>query len=287
MRLQILSLLALVAAPAQVLGRASYKIHGRGTSDTCAQLNGLLEVPEPFAGVIPVGSLNICLCLSDIPEVLTTNGVAIAAVAVSGRDATVTALTNMVHNAANHKFCPFPDNAEPSCSSSNLCGFGCKNGFIPFPPLIPIECICPLPKKVCNGVCGDFKVCPSGKPKKRELDAQEQRQLCPPGLTACGIYGFTSTDAWECINTKSDLESCGGCAVGLGRTPALGVDCTAIPGVMDVSCISGSCSVQRCQPGFEVTADGAYCIRDGSAGQSVIQAAAYGLEHVPLQKKSA
>ncbi|KAI0785313.1 hypothetical protein BC629DRAFT_1288808 [Irpex lacteus] len=191
-----------------------------------------------------------------------------------------------VQTAANHKSCPYPENAQASCSSDNLCGFGCKNGFVPFPPLIPIECICPFPFKVCNGVCGSFKLCPSGKPKKRELDAEEQRSLCPAGHTACGVFGFNSQDAWECIDTKSDLESCGGCTVEFGRTPALGVDCTAIPAVMDVSCVAGRCAVQRCQPGFVASANKAYCVRAGFTAQGDIPAAAYGLEHIPLQKKS-
>ena len=75
--------------------------------------------------------------------------------------------------------------------------------------------------------------------------------------------------------------------VGFGRNPALGVDCTAIPAVMDVSCVAGSCAVKRCQPGFVVSANGAYCVRTAFTAQGDIPAAAYGLEHVPLQKKSA
>ena len=82
------------------------------------------------------------------------------------------------------------------------------------------------------------------------------------------------------------LMSGGGCMVGFGRNPALGVDCTAIPAVMDVSCVAGSCAVKRCQPGFVVSANGAYCVRTAFMAQVDIPAAAYGLEHVPLQKKS-
>ncbi|KAI0094484.1 hypothetical protein BDY19DRAFT_912957 [Irpex rosettiformis] len=289
MRVCSTGIAAFTFAATQVLGRAAYQLHSRDTTDVCAQLNGLLEVPEPFAGTVPVGFLSTCLCLGDIPKFMTSNGVAIAAVAAGGRDAAVSALTSMVNKAPNHKSCPFPDQAQPSCTSSNLCHFDCKNGFVPFPapPFLPISCICAFPNKVCNGVCGLFKVCPSGKPKKRELDADEQRSLCPTGHSACGVYGFNSPDAWECVDTKSDLESCGGCTVGYGRNPAIGVDCTAIPAVMDVSCIAGTCAVQRCQPGFVVSANGAYCVRAGLTTQDDVPAALYGLEHVPLKKKSA
>lgn len=75
-----------------------------------------------------------------------------------------------------------------------------------------------------------------------------------------------------------------------GRNPARGVDCTAIPGVMDVACVSGSCIVRRCQPGYTVSLDGSYCLQTEAltriqAGD--LPASLFGLEHVPLQKKSA
>ena len=39
-----------------------------------------------------------------------------------------------------------------------------------------------------------------------------------------------------------------------------GVDCTAIPGVADVSCMRGSCVVRRCTSGYAVTADRSQCV---------------------------
>ena len=38
-----------------------------------------------------------------------------------------------------------------------------------------------------------------------------------------------------------------------------GVDCSALPGVVDVSCLGGACVVERCKPGFSVSLDGSYC----------------------------
>ena len=58
MRVVSASLAALTLATTQVVGRAAYRLHGRDSSDVCAQLNGLLEVPEPFAGTVPVGFLS-------------------------------------------------------------------------------------------------------------------------------------------------------------------------------------------------------------------------------------
>lgn len=77
--------------------------------------------------------------------------------------------------------------------------------------------------------------------------------------------------------------------VSFGLTPAHGVDCTAIPGVMDVSCVAGSCIVRRCQPGYVVSLDGSYCLHSETAAKiqnGDIPAALYGLEHVPLKKKN-
>ena len=74
--------------------------------------------------------------------------------------------------------------------------------------------MCLAPNKVCNGVCGKFgNICPSSPPKKREVEVLQRRaqSSCDVGFTACGVYGwqgFNSAEAWECIDTKTDLESC-------------------------------------------------------------------------------
>lgn len=102
----------------------------------------------------------------------------------------------------------------------------------------------------------------------------QSTSLCPAGLTACPIPGQSAND-YECINTATELESCGGCA-SLGS----GQDCTAIPGVLNVKCKQGSCagmcylitdllpssfkssfsSVSTCLSGFKRAQDGRSCI---------------------------
>lgn len=81
----------------------------------------------------------------------------------------------------------------------------------------------------------------------------------------------------------------GGCTMAFGRNPAHGVDCTAIPGVMDVACAAGTCIVHRCLPGYVVSLDGSFCIRQNAMTQldGDINAAVYGLEHVPLKRTNA
>lgn len=99
----------------------------------------------------------------------------------------------------------YPDNAEPLCVKGAPCSFKCKNGFTAFPDKHPVDCVCKAPHKVCNGVCGPFKACPSHKPWKRDI--ARAHGLCERGLTACGVWGRFG-DAWECVNTATDLESC-------------------------------------------------------------------------------
>jgi hypothetical protein len=115
--------------------------------------------------------------------------------------------------------------------------------------------------------------CPKSSYRKRspaELARDEHK--CEPGLTKCGIYSglssssdshsptLPSVGAYECIDTMTNLESCGGCLepYTLGLTPAeiaeqkQGVDCTVLPGVSDVQCLGGRCIVHKCKKGYEL-----------------------------------
>lgn len=60
-----------------------------------------------------------------------------------------------------------------------------------------------------------------------------------------------------------------------------GVDCTAIPGISDVSCIHGRCDVHRCMPGYEVSSTGDSCVYVEDTDPALL-ASQYGLEHTPL-----
>lgn len=73
----------------------------------------------------------------------------------------------------------------------------------------------------------------------------------------------------------------GGCVfplpTGDGRE---GQDCTALPGVSDVSCVRGRCVVHRCMPGYNVHPDKAECVYNEDEDPKVL-AAQYGLD-IPL-----
>ena len=142
-----------------------------------------------------------------------------------------------------------------------------------------------------------------------------------PGWAACGVFGGGAR-AWECVNIARDLESCeclgrvpgvlhipvhveidtrlspfvgGGCVLPLSAYTPIGVDCTALPGVADVSCLSGRCVVHRCLRDYVPALDGTRCNPeypeisqpdiDGAADNiemEFVPARIFGLEHVPL-----
>ncbi|KAA1470838.1 hypothetical protein DENSPDRAFT_775647, partial [Dentipellis sp. KUC8613] len=218
-----------------------------------------------------------CICLSALPLFIETNVIAIAAVALVGESAATSAITSMVNSAASKSQCKFPDHATPACVSGNPCGFQCSDGFTPSPAKKPTDCVCEPPKTVCNGRWEGSGTCASRG----------------EGWMACGVFGGAAR-AWECIDTINDLESCGGCAIPLTPYTPFGVDCTAIPGVADVSCLSGSCIVHRCLPGYMRTSDASECVRahvsspafahtESQAWELEIPAKDYGLEHNPLK----
>ncbi|WVW86702.1 hypothetical protein I302_108756 [Kwoniella bestiolae CBS 10118] len=84
---------------------------------------------------------------------------------------------------------------------------------------------------------------------------------CPNGMTACQLE--QNPASYECIDTESDLESCGGCLYGdydpRGRTnttSSVGTDCSTIEGVLmgHSSCVRGDCQ-SDCMEGFKNEGD--------------------------------
>lgn len=90
---------------------------------------------------------------------------------------------------------------------------------------------------------------------------QAQQTLCPASQSACVIPG---TESFECLDTQNELEACGGCVSGVfgavagAAELAVGVDCSALPGVAvgGVSCVRGQCEVSACAKDY-VLEDGA------------------------------
>ncbi|KAG6856962.1 hypothetical protein H0H87_011632 [Tephrocybe sp. NHM501043] len=271
----VLPIAAIAGSSKLVTRDADFGISG----DVCGEVDADLSVPNLLSPgkYINLGHIKECLCLSTLPYFLATHPLALAALALVGEDKTNQLLTDLVHGCPGQT-CKYPPHSVPACQEGNPCGFTCKDGYTPYPDYKPTQCICKPPYTECNGKCGQFQGCPSGYLVKRDALLGKR---CPAGFTACGIPS-RGAGSWECLDIQTELESCGGCALSLyGEDIPEGEDCTAIPGVADVSCVRGGCKVHRCMPGYEVTATGASCsyVEDHDP---VLLAAQYGLEHVPL-----
>ncbi|WWC90263.1 uncharacterized protein L201_005196 [Kwoniella dendrophila CBS 6074] len=102
-----------------------------------------------------------------------------------------------------------------------------------------------------------------GLSRRRKLDEERKRAIpkyCPKGLTAC-LIGNDIPGAYECVDTSSELESCGGCLYGtLGGNPSanstrtIGQDCTTEKGASlgGITCESGKCTAYKCKPNHKL-----------------------------------
>ncbi|WVQ70289.1 uncharacterized protein L199_008515 [Kwoniella botswanensis] len=94
------------------------------------------------------------------------------------------------------------------------------------------------------------------KRQQAKLRLSNRDELCPMGSTACLLDD--SEPSYECIDTTSELESCGGCIhssiTPLVDSPGGGVDCTSVPGTAPngVTCLEGRCIVYDCDHGYEL-----------------------------------
>jgi hypothetical protein len=244
----------------------------RSTVDTCGNVNNAELKVQGFS----FGRINSCLCESTLPTFILTNVPSEAAVLQFGTAPTIAALTALITSASGSETCTYPDNAIASCEVANPCFFTCGNGFTASPSGdYPTDCVCDSPYTVCNGVCGVFTSCSSGLTRRAV-----SHNNCPARTTACPVPG-RGRAAWECVDTTSDLESCGGCIYPSVNDPT-GVDCTTIEGVSDVACHRGRCLVKRCMPGYQTDISNSHCVDDNVLDVSDVLAVAFGLEHVPL-----
>ncbi|GAA6028456.1 hypothetical protein JCM8097_007037 [Rhodosporidiobolus ruineniae] len=177
--------------------------------------------------------------------------------------------------------CPAcPTNASPVCGGSGTCACQCNSGFY---STAAGTCVpnsnCPAPNvlssvntyAVCTCAAGYVSDGAGGcvlTPSARARAARHRRSFpikhgqavfapqssekpswtCPDGETACPL----PSGGFECIDTATSLNSCGGC-VGAGES---GQNCLAIPGALNVQCMDSKCHVGSCFKGWRHTKDG-------------------------------
>lgn len=109
-----------------------------------------------------------------------------------------------------------------------------------------------IPERLAPGLHGFLAGKHHGS--KRGSHHLSKRGECPEkGETACPL----KSGDFECIDTSSDLASCGGC-VGDGDNDT-GENCLAIPGALNVECFQSKCQVSSCFRGWYF--DGSRCTK--------------------------
>jgi len=216
-----------------------FQPRGAGSSSssggaTCANVNAdLIVYSKDF------GPISRCLCTDNLNPSLDSDKAAQDAVILYGAPAVSAALISLI---------------QSSSDQVNSCSYN-------------IGIVLPGPATR-----------PSSRKRSPE-DIARSEHRCEFGLTKCGIYSSWSHEKaptttsynspgkglvqpYECVDTQTNLESCGGCVVPytLGLTKdelkntKLGVDCTGLRGVGDVGCHKGKCIVRKCRKGYELAA---------------------------------
>ncbi|KAH8109445.1 hypothetical protein DFH11DRAFT_1731047 [Phellopilus nigrolimitatus] len=266
--------------------------------DTCtyidSDLTSILGLDDSI-GTVADAPVQQCLCQASLPAFIRHDLVVRDAVGCLGYDAVYNAFISYINQAANSTQCVYPAHAIPECVQAAPCAFQCTDGFTLSANLT--NCICPAPYTQCAGRCGSFpNGCPSlstcsspglsQETNPRPLTKLNARPLsrlsgpaaaaaseaaqsqCTPGESVCGA----PRGGYECIDTRTNPESCGGCALrnppspssSSSNVPGTGMDCTALEGVASVACRAGRCAVLACRPGFKVASTGDACILEGA-----------------------
>ncbi|KAJ7510015.1 hypothetical protein B0H11DRAFT_1957202 [Mycena galericulata] len=112
-----------------------------------------------------------------------------------------------------------------------------------------------------SSTCNAPGPAPSGSSHSPRSWLEQEVLTCAlrAGYMMCPV--MTGTRRSECVDVKTSLESCGGCAgSGLLSTQPRGRDCSAISHVDAVRCVEGRCKVLNCRPNYEVSVGGDSCV---------------------------
>jgi len=72
--------------------------------------------------------------------------------------------------------------------------------------------------------------------------------MCPIGYSSCPVKDAKGkVTSYECLDTDRNIDSCGGC-----ESEGAAMDCSALDGVTEVSCVKGHCFVYACERGWEL-----------------------------------
>ncbi|KAG6833129.1 hypothetical protein H0H87_010843 [Tephrocybe sp. NHM501043] len=102
-----------------------------------------------------------------------------------------------------------------------------------------------------------------------------QAQKVCKNNAVCGIAGREDTLEFDCVDTTTAFDSCGGCVVPHPfkdslPSPVIGVECGRLHGVVTAACSNSKCVVSKCSNGLHPVANATRCAanlhaRDASA----------------------
>lgn len=106
-------------------------------------------------------------------------------------------------------------------------------------------------------------LCPNAAEKR--CPVSQSRAMVGKRESSGGVGAFGVDEdigPYECLDVRSNLESCGGC-VPEGEIVGEdgGRDCTAIEHVSSVKCADGQCLVRACRQGYKVSDDRSSCVK--------------------------
>ncbi|KAG6837407.1 hypothetical protein H0H93_010025 [Arthromyces matolae] len=249
----------------QVIAQRQHHVH-RDLIDLCLNVDAsvlapILHLIDPLAAKI-----HLCLCLKDLDIFLDTDIGVLLGKLLGGNDL-LAKIKLLINTSPQSQQCTFPPHSHRLCVASKPCAYECD------PPYVKQgdKCVCPPPMIECNGVCGNFDHgCSSAVPHKfaRKIDHittyADAAGICGPNHMVCGIPGREDTNDFECIDTKSTLDSCGGCAVRHpfkdGPPLIKGSDCGRLPGVISSTCSNSGCEVTQCRTGWHLDVKRNECV---------------------------
>jgi len=168
----------------------------------------------------------------------------------TGNDVTVTSTCAPDgYCADNGASCTTDDNCYDYCGTDGVCGGeGAQCNTQAATEYDQFDVACDTPGFTCTteGTTGTCVAAASGGSSKtrHRRDVARQFRHAKRECAAVGEQLCAVGEAFECVNTLSSLEVCGGCLETGGQ------DCTAIAGALDVACVAGGCVVSDCATGF-------------------------------------
>ncbi|KAK0235201.1 hypothetical protein EDD85DRAFT_69506 [Armillaria nabsnona] len=258
----------------RTLAQRQYHHQPRDLLDICISLDADALLKGGILSLLPLdvfAGLNLCLCLKDLDIFLDTN-VVVDLLDPATKSLLETRLKALINTGGEH--CDvLPTHSHRVCNNRNPCHWECDSPYIQQGD----QCVCPPPKTECNGQCGVFpRGCGSAVPRSRKrrqapvTTLMEAQATCKTGQSVCGVPSPQGKYDYECMDTSSALDSCGGCTVPhpFGSVqPPHGVNCNTIPYLVAGSCRAGRCVVDKCHTGYQPSKDQPSCVKAVGSGR--------------------